>query len=459
LFKTKNGEVDAMSKSKTMSLLLSITALIFLSIAGCGGGGGGSDFPLPPPNNTVNSADLSLTKTVDIPTPDVGTDVVFTITVSNAGPSDATGVVVTDLLPSGFTYVTDDSGGAYNPATGVWSVGTVTVGGSQALTITATVKDTGNYINRAQVTAANESDPNTNNDFDGEAAAPPGIKVTINQIQTACQIPGATSDKAYVTVIDQLGNPVTTLNDLVFTLTESQNSQNFPVNNFDVAFTNESLSISIVLDYSQSMFDSDSVTAMEDATVAFINQLSADDEAELIKFNKEITVVQPFTTDKKALIAAVDSVFLPAAVTELYRATIKGIDNTATRDPENRKAVVVITDGRNNSFSPNVTSDTVIADANAKGIPVFTIGLGAESDWADLEKIASDTGGQFYPSYQIDDLEEDFIKLAESLIKNQFVFTYSSALPGGAPAPATLTVEADYKGLKGSDTKGFTSCP
>ena len=156
-----------------------------------------------------------------------------------------------------------------------------------------------------------------------------------------------------------------------------------------------------MLDYSQSMFDSDSVTAMEDATVAFISQLSADDEAELIKFNEAITVVQPFTTDKKALVAAVDSVFLPAAVTELYRATIKGIDNTATRDPENRKAVVVITDGRNNSFSPNITSDTVIADANAKGIPVFTIGLGVESDWDALEKIASNTGGQFYPSYQM----------------------------------------------------------
>jgi VWFA-related protein len=447
-----------MSKSKTILLLLSITASIFLSIAGCGGGGG-SDIPLLPPNNSVNSADLSLTKTVDIPTPDVGSVVVFTITISNAGPSDATGVVVTDQLPSGFTYVTDDSGGAYNPATGAWSVGTVAVGGSQALAITATVNDTGNYINRAKVTAANEIDPDTNNDFDGVAAAPPGIKLTINQIQTACQIPGATSDKAYVTVIDQLGNPVTTLNNLVFALTESQNSQNFPVNNFDVAFTNESLSISIVLDYSQSMFDSNSLTALEDAVVAFISLLSADDEAEIIKFNEAITVVQPFTTDKNALIAAVDSAFPPAAVTELYLATINGIDDVATRDPMNRKAVVVITDGRNNSFSPNITVDTVIADANAKDIPVFTIGLGAESDWDDLEKIASDTGGQFYPSYQIDDLEEDFIKLAESLIKNQYVFTYSSALTGGVPAPATLTVEADYNGLISGDTKGFTSCP
>ena len=214
-------------KSSTM-LLLAVSASIFLAIVGCGSGGGGVDFPLPPPNTSINSADLSLTKTVDIPTPDVGTDVVFTITVSNAGPSTATGVVVTDQLPSGYTYVTDDSGGAYNPVTGVWSVGTLAVGASRALNITATVKDTGNYINRAEVTAANESDPNSNNNFDGIIAAPPGITVTINQIKTVCNTPGATSDKAYVTVIDQRGNPVTDLNERTFTLTENQNDHGFP---------------------------------------------------------------------------------------------------------------------------------------------------------------------------------------------------------------------------------------
>jgi uncharacterized repeat protein (TIGR01451 family) len=446
-------------KSRTISMLLIVAASILLVIIGCGGGGGGGGGI--PPVTPPQSADLSLTKTVDNATPDVGTEVVFTITVSNAGPSAATGVIVTDQLPSGFTYVTDSSGGAYNPASGAWSVGTVAVSGSQVLSITATVNDTGNYINRAEVTA-NESDPNTTNNFDGVTAGPPGIKVSINQIKTVCNTAGATSDKAYVTVVDRLGNPVTDLNSLIFTLTESQNSQDFPINNFDVEFVNENFSISIVMDYSQSMVDRNYLTPMEDAVVDFIiqlNQLSADNEAEIIKFNSTISVEQSFTTDINALIAAVDKFYAPVAKTELYRATIKGIDDAALRPAINVKAVLLITDGRVATAFPSITADTVIDEALAKDIPVYIIGVGAEVDWNDLEKIASETGGLFYPSYQADDLTDDFGKLAETLIKNQYVFTYSSALPGGAPAPATLTVEADYNGLTGSNTKGFTSCP
>jgi VWFA-related protein len=453
----QNGRRGMKLKSINMLLSISVAALIFVAMTGCGGSGG-SDIPLAPPNNSVNSADLSLTKTVDPPTPDVGSDVVFTITVSNAGPSNATGVVVTDQLPSGFTYVTDSSG-AYNPTTGAWTVGTIATGGSQTLNITATVNDTGNYINRAEVTALNQSDPNTNNNFDGVAAAPPGINVAINQIKTVCNTAGATSDKAYVTVVDQLGNPITDLSKLIFSLTENQNSQDFPVNNFRVDFISESISISLVLDYSQSMFDSGSVTAMEDAVVNFINQFTADIESEIIKFNRVISVVQPFTTDKDALIAAVDSVFTPMSKTELYQAIIKGIDDVALRPTTNLKAVVVITDGRNNSVSPSITADTAIDEALSKDIPVYIIGIGAAIDWNDLEKIAADTGGRFYPSYQADDMTDDFGKLANTLIKNQYVLTYSSALTGGAPAPATLTVDAEYNGLTGSNTKGFTSCP
>jgi uncharacterized repeat protein (TIGR01451 family) len=77
---------------------------------------------------TATLIDLELSKSVSNPTPNVGSDVTFTITTRNQGPSAATGVVVGDLLPTGLDYVSDTSGGAYDPASGRWTIGTLPAG-------------------------------------------------------------------------------------------------------------------------------------------------------------------------------------------------------------------------------------------------------------------------------------------------------------------------------------------
>ncbi|MCP3870288.1 MAG: DUF11 domain-containing protein, partial [Gammaproteobacteria bacterium] len=112
-------------------------------------------------------ADVSIQKDVDNTTPDVGSNVVFTVVVTNDGPSVATGVEVTDFLPSGYEYVSSvPEVGTYTSATGVWTVGTLEVApatnSSRTLTITATVKAEGEYENWAEVTAQNEIDTDSN---------------------------------------------------------------------------------------------------------------------------------------------------------------------------------------------------------------------------------------------------------------------------------------------------------
>jgi uncharacterized repeat protein (TIGR01451 family) len=57
--------------------------------------------------------------TVDNNSPNVGENVEFTVTVTNNGPSDVTGVVVTDLLPDGYAFVSDDASGNYDSNTGI----------------------------------------------------------------------------------------------------------------------------------------------------------------------------------------------------------------------------------------------------------------------------------------------------------------------------------------------------
>ncbi|MGB5512225.1 MAG: SdrD B-like domain-containing protein, partial [Woeseiaceae bacterium] len=86
-----------------------------------------------------NNADLVTSKIVDIPSPVEGANVVYTLTVFNNGAARATNVTLTDVLPAGVTYVGDDSGGAYNAATGQWTMGTIDNGATETLNITASV--------------------------------------------------------------------------------------------------------------------------------------------------------------------------------------------------------------------------------------------------------------------------------------------------------------------------------
>ena len=60
---------------------------------------------------TTLEADLRLAKTASSLTPDVGSTVTFTLTLTNDGPDTATNVEVTDTLPNGYEYVASSMAG------------------------------------------------------------------------------------------------------------------------------------------------------------------------------------------------------------------------------------------------------------------------------------------------------------------------------------------------------------
>ena len=99
------------------------------------------------------------------PTPLIGTNVTFRIQANNAGPGAAQGVVVQDLLPSGYAFVSKAVyQGSYVEATGVWTVGVIGAGSTATLDITATALATGSYSNTATRMASNPTDPIAAND-------------------------------------------------------------------------------------------------------------------------------------------------------------------------------------------------------------------------------------------------------------------------------------------------------
>jgi uncharacterized repeat protein (TIGR01451 family) len=115
--------------------------------------------------NQGSSADLTITKSDDPDPVTAGQTLTYTIIVSNAGPSDATNVVATDILPSGVTLVST-SGCAEDPnGCPDCGLGTIDTGGSKQYSITVTVDPgtTGTLTNNVSVLSdVNDSDTSNN---------------------------------------------------------------------------------------------------------------------------------------------------------------------------------------------------------------------------------------------------------------------------------------------------------
>src|SRR6185295_9222255 len=101
--------------------------------------GGGTD-PNPGNNSStdtdtlVGSSDIALAKSVNNASPGLSTNVIFTVTATNNGPSNATGVAVNDLLPVGLAFVSaTPSTGSYSNVTGLWTIGPLANGASATL--------------------------------------------------------------------------------------------------------------------------------------------------------------------------------------------------------------------------------------------------------------------------------------------------------------------------------------
>ena len=172
----------------------------------------------------LQSADLSIVKSIDNSSPNVGDTVTFSLVVTNAGPDIATGVAVEDVLPAGFTLGTVNNGGTSDIPnnTANWTALIVPANnGSVTLTYTAVVQaptgTVGEYTNTAQITASDQfdpdSDPDTDNTVDDNGD---GIN---DDDEVSITIPPQSADLS-ITKGLQSGSPTPDIGDtLVFELT------------------------------------------------------------------------------------------------------------------------------------------------------------------------------------------------------------------------------------------------
>ncbi len=124
---------------------------------------------------TIYNADLRVLKTASNTAPRVGSIVTFEIEITNTGPSDATNVRVSDVVPNGYTnFAGISDSGSVSGNTISWILA-IENGETQTVTYQAKVLASGagiSHVNSVTVTDDNLFDPDTNNNTDEVSVQP-----------------------------------------------------------------------------------------------------------------------------------------------------------------------------------------------------------------------------------------------------------------------------------------------
>ena len=116
-----------------------------------------------------NEADISTTKTASPTSADEGDDITYSIGITNNGAAQATSVVVTDVCPSGTTFVSATPSGTTNYTSSTWTVGTLNSSATENLSLVCNINSgtsgttITNTLSSADI-AMDQTDPDNTND-------------------------------------------------------------------------------------------------------------------------------------------------------------------------------------------------------------------------------------------------------------------------------------------------------
>lgn len=122
---------------------------------------------------------LTIAKSADTPLVAPGGNVTFTLRYANSGNADATGVVVTDTIPAGFSFVSASGSGTNSSGVVTWNVGSLASGSSGSVTLTLQAND--------PFAAANPATNLATVDSDGTTPVSTTLDVGVTQAGSLCQ--------------------------------------------------------------------------------------------------------------------------------------------------------------------------------------------------------------------------------------------------------------------------------
>ena len=240
--------------------------------------------------------------------------------------------------------------------------------------------------------------------------------------------------RVFVTVTDRDGRLVTTLDQKEFEVRDEGKAQ--PIELFDR--TPQPIRLIVMLDVSGSMVGN--LPLLRSASEQLFARLLPEDVARVGTFGHDVEISPDFTRDEEALRAALPRDIARDAPTPLWRAVDKALDAFGDTEPNTRRVILVLSDGKDGgltTFRERIVSPAEIIDrSRSDSVMIYAIGMqsrgtrravpgiGRESlqeamtaDLPDpgLARVALETGGGYTEIRFGQDLAAAFARVADEL--------------------------------------------
>jgi VWFA-related protein len=230
----------------------------------------------------------------------------------------------------------------------------------------------------------------------------------------------------HTTVVDKTGHLVTTLTKDQFTVLEDGKPQEIKV------FRREDIPVSLglIIDNSGSMRDKRA--KVEAADLALIKDSNPDDEVFVVNFNDEAFLDLPhnkdFTNDIKELEEALTRVDSRGG-TAMRDAIRMSIDHLKEKAHKDKKALVVVTDGNDNSSV--ISLENLVRASQQSEVLIYGVGLLGDEERREaqraqraLRSLAEATGGEVFFPKDVAEVDKIAHQVARD-IRNQYTIEYT----------------------------------
>jgi Ca-activated chloride channel family protein len=242
------------------------------------------------------------------------------------------------------------------------------------------------------------------------------------------------------TVLDKSGHLVTTLPKEAFTVFENGVQQQIK------QFKREDVPVSLglVIDNSGSMRDKRA--KVEAAALALVKASNPNDEVFIVNFNDEAFLDNPhgkdFTSDIQEMEEALTRIDSRGG-TAMRDAIRMSIDHVKEKAHKDKKVLVVVTDGNDNSSV--VGLEDLVKAAQQSEVLIYSVGLLSDEERREakraqkaLEALAEATGGETFFPKDVSEVDRIATQVAHD-IRNQYTIAYT---------PVNQAMDGSFRQLK-----------